>query len=78
MIPLNCLAAYVGRLLMKETPYKTCFAHEGDQNCQDNYSFVWDDGSVLGSFIQVRYAFEEGSTAGDFKCTILTQKDKLL
>ena len=77
-MPLSCLAAYVGRLLMKETPYKTCFAHEGQNNCHDKYSFVWDDGTVLGKFVQVRYVFEEGSTASDFKCTILTQKNKLL
>ena len=62
---------------MKETPYKTCFATIWN-NCQERYSFVWDDGSVVGSFIQVRYVFEEGSTTSDFKCTILTAKDRLV
>ena len=59
---LNCFKAYVGRLLMKETPYKGCHANEEKSNdCQKKYNFVWDDGTVLDKIIPVRYEFEDGA-----------------
>ena len=80
---MNCFKAYVGRLLMKETPYKRCYFNSNDRNniCNENYDFVWDDGTVLGksnNIIPVKYEFEDGASADDFKCTILKYKSRLL
>ena len=67
---------------MKETPYKRCYASEGRNDCRKNYDFVWDDGTVLGKsnkIIPVRYEFEDGASADDFKCTmLLTSSARLL
>ena len=62
----------------QQTFCSLCTANQSKLFLHDPCSFVWDDGSVVGKFVQVRFAFEEGSTAADFKCTILTQKDRLM
>ena len=63
---------------MKETPYKRCYANGLVNNCQDEYNFVWDNGTVLGNIIAVKYEFDDGASADDFRCTILSHKSKLL